>query len=208
MLAIEIPGVTIEALIGKGAHAAVYRVRRDGRSYALKVPKQLRATDEATQQNFLREAAALALTRHESLPDIHEVGVLKGMPYLILEYVQGVNLQTLIDPMGLTEAEVIRLGMEVAGALVEFHDAGLMHRDIKPSNLMRATDATFKLWIMVSRQAYGMTAEKISQELLPIRLQSSQGSLTSPSIIGLTFTLSGLHFSTLRRGSSLIAPVM
>ena len=79
MLAIEIPGVTIEALIGKGAHAAVYRVRRDGRSYALKVPKQLRATDEATQQNFLREAAALALTRHESLPDIHEVGVLKGM---------------------------------------------------------------------------------------------------------------------------------
>ena len=145
MLAIEIPGVTIEALIGKGAHAAVYRVRRDGRSYALKVPKQLRATDEATQQNFLREAAALALTRHESLPDIHEVGVLKGMPYLILEYVQGVNLQTLIDPMGLTEAEVIRLGMEVAGALVEFHDAGLMHRDIKPSNLMRATDATFKL---------------------------------------------------------------
>ena len=41
--------------------------------------------------------------------------------------------------MGLTEAEVIRLGME--GALVEFR-AGLMHRDIKPSNLMRATVAT------------------------------------------------------------------
>ena len=145
MLAIEIPGITVEALVGKGAHAAVYRVRRDGRSFALKVPKQLSATDESAQQNFVREAAALALTRHESLPDIHEVGVIKGVPYLILEYVQGMNLQTLIEPSGLTEAEVVRLGNEIAGALVEFHDAGLLHRDIKPSNLMRANDATFKL---------------------------------------------------------------
>ena len=145
MLAIEIPGITVEALIGKGAHAAVYRVRRDGRSYALKVPKQLRSTDESTQQNFIREAAALALTRHESLPDIHEVGVIKGVPYLILEYVQGINLQSFLEPNGLSEAEVIRLATEIAGALIEFHDAGLLHRDIKPSNLMRANDATFKL---------------------------------------------------------------
>ena len=123
----------------------MYRVRRDGRSYALEVPEAAKVYRRGDPTELSARGGALALTRHESLPDIHEVGVLKGMPYLILEYVQGVNLQTLIDPMGLTEAEVIRLGMEVAGALVEFHDAGLMHRDIKPSNLMRATDATFKL---------------------------------------------------------------
>jgi len=137
------PGVTVLAELGRGAQTVVYRVRRDGRDWAMKV--FLDSSDASATPALRREAALLAWTNHPGLPRVYEVGEAARRPYLIMELIEGRSLGEILRVRPLTVDRTVRLAGELAGALAALHDVGLVHRDVKPPNIMIEPDGTARL---------------------------------------------------------------
>jgi diguanylate cyclase (GGDEF)-like protein len=114
----------------------VYRIRRHGVEYALKVRHDLASEDEGSMVSFAREAALLARVDHPGVPSVFNVGMTGGRPYLVMGYVAGRPLSECLLTGSLDEPRVARLGADVADALAAVHRAGLVHRDVKPSNIL------------------------------------------------------------------------
>ena len=133
----SIAGYVLEGELGRGSTSVVYRTRKDGRAFALKLgppPTNRHAEHEALR--FRREAATLARLRHPALPHVVEAGEHEGRPYLVMELATGEDLASVLARGPLAEAEVVALGLRLASALVEVHRHGLVHRDIKPRNIL------------------------------------------------------------------------
>jgi len=130
----------IAGLIGQGGMGAVLRghdERTPGREVAIKLLLQGRDAQPAARQRFLREGAMLAKVRHRNVVTVHEAGEHEGLPFLVLELVEGESLQDKMARGGpLQPEEVARLGAEVADALQVVHDLGVLHRDLKPDNVL------------------------------------------------------------------------
>ena len=129
--------------LGRGTETVVYRVRRHGGEYALKL---LSTTDpEQALADVRREAALLGSVGHPLLPRIYEVGRTTAGPYLILEYIDGRPLSQALRRGRLDQAAAIRLAIDLAGPLTAAHHAGLVHRDVKPDNVIMEPDGTGRL---------------------------------------------------------------
>lgn len=138
MVAVTIPRVDLGPELGRGAYSVVLRGSRDGHEFAVKLPRRA-ATDaerELGYRRFLREAVTLARVRHPALPAVMEVGRSDGMPYLIMELAAGQTLLERLKRGRLDEADVLVLGVQIAGALDAIHAAGLVHRDVTPRNIV------------------------------------------------------------------------
>ncbi len=134
---LSLPGLEIGEEIGRGAYSIVYRAVRQGRTYALKVRREVRPEEAASELvSFLREAAALACVSHPGLTAIHEVGAVQDRPYLIMDFIQGTPLQRVLEQGPFDEARVVESARQVASVLVEVHRRGIIHRDVKPGNIM------------------------------------------------------------------------
>ena len=122
---------------------AVWRARGpQGEPVAVKL---LLAGEQATplqQRRFEDEARALLRLRHPALVRALDGGVTAGVPYLVLEWVEGESLQARLDRQGpLHPADAVELVRRLALALEHCHRHGLLHRDLKPGNvLLRASD--------------------------------------------------------------------
>jgi serine/threonine-protein kinase len=92
---------------------------------------------------FTREARAAAKLESEHVVRVTDVGAFEGIgPYLVMEYLSGVNLEQLLQQRGaLPPAEAVDYVLEAIDALAEAHSLGIIHRDIKPSNLFVAERA-------------------------------------------------------------------
>ncbi|MBG0823100.1 diguanylate cyclase [Planomonospora sp. ID91781] len=124
------------AELGRGAHTAVYRIRRDGVDYALKVLQGSPADRERMAAAFSREAALLARVDHPGVPKVFDAGIAAGYPYLVQELLEGRTLTALLEDAALPEDRVVALAADGAAALAAAHRAGLVHRDIKPDNIV------------------------------------------------------------------------
>ena len=125
-------------LIGRGGMGIVLRAFDDKlhRVVAIKVIAPQLAASSPPRKRFLREARAAAAIRHEHVVDIHAVEE-EPIPYLVMEYVPGENLQQKLDRVGPLELpEVLRFGRQIACGLAAAHARGLIHRDIKPANIL------------------------------------------------------------------------
>ena len=127
-----------ERLIGRGATAAVY-VCRDPSGEHVAV-KWLDRPSDAAQRSFQREIRALARVRHPSVVRYLDHGKQRGRPFLVMEYLDGVDLRVYARqlqrrPPSERIQHVRRIALELAEALHAVHSAGLIHRDIKPSNI-------------------------------------------------------------------------
>ena len=100
------PGLEIAEELGRGAQTVVYRARRQGVDYALKMLRQSVYADDAAWVAFRREAATLTSVAHPGLTRIHEVGQADGRPYLVMELVDGQTLTGLLEAGPLDEARV------------------------------------------------------------------------------------------------------
>ena len=136
----HLPGYEHRRFLGSGGYADVhlYRQLSPEREVAVKVLKSAGLTD-AIRRQFAVEANAMAgLGRHPNIVQIFEVAEsADGRPYLTMEFYPGDNLGDHVGTRGrLPVGEVLRIGIQIAGAMQTAHLAGLLHRDIKPANIL------------------------------------------------------------------------
>lgn len=124
--------------IGAGGMGIVYRARdpRLDRDVAIKVLPAGVIEDDASRARFRREAHALAKLSHPNIATLFDVGDENGVSYLVMECVVGESLATRIATGPLPIREVVAIGAEIASALVDAHEHGVVHRDLKPANVM------------------------------------------------------------------------
>ncbi|WP_315763852.1 serine/threonine-protein kinase [Sphingomonas sp. Y38-1Y] len=133
----------IEAMIGEGAMAEVYRAHDPdiGRAVAVKVLKPDFARDADLEARFLREARAAGALSHQNIATIYDVGQAQGIAYIAMELVEGQPLDAVLAAQGrLPYERVLTLARQLGDALAYAHRAGIVHRDVKPSNILVSAD--------------------------------------------------------------------
>jgi eukaryotic-like serine/threonine-protein kinase len=130
---------TLEQKIGQGGMGAVFRARHDRlpRPVAVKLLRTRVAGDESLAM-FFREVQQTSRLTHPSTVQIHDFGVARNsVYYYAMEYIDGLTLDDLVHRHGpLPPARIIYVLAQVAHALAEAHELGLVHRDIKPANIL------------------------------------------------------------------------
>jgi serine/threonine protein kinase len=130
----------VEKIIGEGGMGLVVSAIHLGleQEVAIKflLPEAMR--NKVAVERFLREAKVAAKVRSEHVARVHDVGTLEegGVPYIVMEHLEGLDLGQLIDKEGaLPIDEACEIALQASEALTEVHAAGIVHRDLKPSNL-------------------------------------------------------------------------
>ncbi len=129
---------TIVDQLGSGGMGIVYRARDEKleREVAIKmVSKGVLASEEA-RRHFRKEALALAKLNHAHIAAVYDVGEQDGADFLVMELVQGQSLAAKLRVGPLTVNEATGVARQVAQALGEAHEHGVIHRDLKPANVM------------------------------------------------------------------------
>lgn len=133
-------GYSIEGVLGRGGMGVVYLAEQHelGRKVAIKVIAPALASDPDYLARFKRESRVAAAIEHPNAIPIYEAGVAdEEVPYLVMRYVDGVDLASLIRREGRLRADrAARIVEQVSGALDEAHARGLVHRDVKPGNII------------------------------------------------------------------------
>jgi serine/threonine protein kinase len=134
--------------IGQGGMGVVYKASHERlkREVAIKLLPLDQLDDTAGIERFQREMAAVGNVRHENVVFATDAGESEGVHFLVMEYVQGIDLGKLISKLGpLDVADACEIVRQAAIGLDHIHRTGLIHRDLKPSNLMLASDGTVKI---------------------------------------------------------------
>src|SRR5260370_23345020 len=154
------PQLEVLAFIGKGGMGAVYKARQPAldRFVALKILPPLTAPGTEFAERFNREARALAKLSHPNIVAIHEFGQVGGLPFFVMEFVDGLNLRQLEQAGKLTPREALQIIPQICDALQFAHDEGIVHRDIKPENILldkkgRVKIADFGIAKIMGREA-------------------------------------------------------
>ena len=142
-----IGGCRIESKIGEGGMGAVYKAHHIALDITVAVKIMTISTDlSEVEERFLREARIAAKLRHPNIAAVLNVGIEDGVHFLVMEYVEGENLRTVVEKRGrLPESEVIPIARLLAGALQKAYECGVIHRDIKPENILIDTTGTIRL---------------------------------------------------------------
>jgi predicted Ser/Thr protein kinase len=125
--------------LGEGGMAAVFLARDPDldRQVAVKVPFVHPGEEAEVLARFRQAAQAVAQLHHPNICPVYEVGQADGVPYLVMAYVEGQTLAERLQSGGaLPEAEAVALVRQLALALQEAHERGVIHRDLKPSNVI------------------------------------------------------------------------
>ena len=137
-LAVHFPDLEVLELIGAGGMGAVYKARQPklDRLVALKVLSSDLAGDPAFAERFDREARLLARLHHANIVTVFDSGLAGPFAYLMMEFVDGVNLRQAMKAGRFTPQEALTLVQDVCAALKFAHEQGILHRDIKPENIL------------------------------------------------------------------------
>ena len=143
----EIPGYTVEAILGHGGMGVVYKARQRALDRVVAV-KMLLAGPFASPLElgrFRRETAALASLKHPNIVQVYDAGDVEGRPYLTMELIEGGSLAEKLAGTPQPAREAADLVATLAGAVDVAHQAGIVHRDLKPVNILLAADGTPKI---------------------------------------------------------------
>jgi serine/threonine protein kinase len=137
-LAPHFPQLEILELIGQGGMGAVYKARQVklDRLVALKILPSEWGKDPAFAERFAREARTLARLNHPHIVAVHDFGESGGLYYLVMEYVDGLNLRQTLEAGRFRPEEALAVIPQLCDALQYAHEEGVVHRDIKPENIL------------------------------------------------------------------------
>ncbi|MDQ1047975.1 serine/threonine-protein kinase [Streptomyces sp. V4I2] len=130
------------AKLGHGGMGTVWRAKDEtvDREVAVKeprIPDHLPERERANAfERMRREARAAARLDHPSVVNVHDVAVVDGQPWIVMELVRGRSLGDALQEGTLGARDAARIGLEVLGALEAAHAAGILHRDVKPDNVL------------------------------------------------------------------------
>ncbi|MBB2745844.1 UNVERIFIED_ORG: serine/threonine protein kinase [Microbispora rosea subsp. rosea] len=130
---------TVEAVVGRGGMATVYRARdqRLGRAVALKVLAPQLAHDDRFRDRFVRESRMVASIDHPNIIPVYEAGERDDLLFIAMRYVEGNDMRKLVQSEGaLPVGRANPLFAQIASALDAAHAHGLVHRDVKPANIL------------------------------------------------------------------------
>lgn len=133
--------------IGAGGMGLVFRAsdQQLERDVAIKVLPPGMLADEAARRRFRHEALALAKLNHPNIGTVFEFGSQEGLDFLVMEYVDGISVDTRLGAGALPQKEILRLGFQLADGLASAHEHGVIHRDLKPANLRLTHDNRLKI---------------------------------------------------------------
>lgn len=160
--------------IGRGGMAEVYAAtdERLGRRVAVKLLHTNLATENEFRSRFRREAQAAARMTHPTIVRVFDAGEDQfvradgfevTVPYIVMEYIDGVQLGELIGTPALTPEKIAKYMAGLLTSLEYSHRAGVVHRDIKPGNVMITTDDQVKVTDFGIARAISDTAGTIAQ---------------------------------------------
>ncbi len=134
--------------IGSGGMAVVFKAVQEplGRTVAVKALKSSVAVESQFAKRFEREAMFLASLQHENLLHVHDFIKYGGTMFIVMEYVEGIDLYDLLEKVPKLPVDVAAIiALQVARALDYVHFRGIVHRDIKPANIMISHRGEVKL---------------------------------------------------------------
>ncbi|EWS79952.1 Stk1 family PASTA domain-containing Ser/Thr kinase [Brachybacterium phenoliresistens] len=162
-------------LLGHGGMAEVYLAEdtRLHRTVAVKILRSDLARDATFQERFRREAQSAGGLNHPSIVSVYDTGEDTsrdaagneiGVPYIVMEYVEGHTLREYIDPENpMDAAQAVRITTALLSALEFSHDAGIVHRDIKPGNVMITATGAVKVMDFGIARAVADAASAMTQ---------------------------------------------
>ena len=141
------PQLEVLSLVGAGGMGAVFQARQPqlDRFVALKILAIERTDDARFAERFQHEAQALARLNHPHIVTIHDFGKAGGFYYLLMEFVDGVNLRQAMKAGRFTPEQALGVVPPVCEALQFAHEHGIVHRDIKPENLLLDKEGHVKI---------------------------------------------------------------
>jgi Tol biopolymer transport system component len=133
--------------LGAGGMGEVYRARdtRLGRDVALKILPEDRSSDPDRLRRFESEARAVASLNHPHILALHDVGTHDGVPYAVMELLEGRTLRRALERGPLPARKVVDYGVQICRGLAAAHERGVVHRDLKPENLFVSKDGQVKI---------------------------------------------------------------
>ncbi len=158
------PELEVLEVIGHGGMGVVYKARQKnlGREVALKLLSSNLLDDPSFAERFTREARAMAMMNHPNIISIFDFGQRGEHYFLVMEYVDGLNLRQLIQGTKLEPTEAMQLIPQLCDALQYAHDRGIVHRDIKPENVLISQEGFVKIADFGLAKLTGSTANNLT----------------------------------------------
>jgi tRNA A-37 threonylcarbamoyl transferase component Bud32 len=146
-IAAAFPHLEILEIIGAGGMGSVFKARQPklDRFVALKILPESLGQDPKFAERFAREGRLLAKLNHPNIVTIHDFGQSGGYYFLLMEFVDGVNLRQAMRASRFTATQALGIVPKICEALQYAHDEGVLHRDIKPENILLDGKGRIKL---------------------------------------------------------------
>jgi len=147
MIADHFPQFEIQECLGRGGMGVVYLARQKSlnRMVALKILAPEREEDEKFAERFAKEAELLGRMNHPGIVTVYDFGEVKGLYFLVMEYIDGVNLRDILRDGKLEPKRALAIVPKICDALQFAHERGIAHRDIKPENILLDRDGQVKI---------------------------------------------------------------
>ena len=157
----------IVAPIGAGGMGEVFKARdtRLDRSVAIKVLPGAFAANAQLRIRFEREAKTISQFSHPHICTLYDVGEDGGVPFLVMEYLQGETLAARLARGPLPIEQVVRYGVQICDALERAHRHGIVHRDLKPGNVMLTASGAKLLDFGLARELETVSAPDLATEV-------------------------------------------
>ncbi|HQP86453.1 MAG TPA: serine/threonine-protein kinase [Thermoanaerobaculia bacterium] len=137
----------IEAELGRGGMGVVYRAHQPSleRTVAIKLLSSDLIGDPDGVRRFRLEAKSVAKLNHPNIVQVYDIEEEENLIYLVMEFVDGESLDSLISKEVLTESRCLKIVAEIADALHYAHEKGIVHRDVKPANVLMTSEGRVKV---------------------------------------------------------------